>query len=103
MITNIEIKGAQHPMVYGYGALMIAEEILGEAWGTKSTAKSSVVLLYACMLNGDNDFPYEFDAFLRLVDTEDGLLDSLNTALAVQVARWGKPKEGPSDDDKKKD
>lgn len=102
MITKIHIRGTEHPMIYGYGALMIAEEILGQPWGGTQNAKSTIVLLYACMLNGDDNFSYDFGEFVRLVDTECGLLAELNGALTSQIERWGKPSES-REGDKKKD
>lgn len=102
MITKVNIRGTEHPMIYGYGALMLAEEILGQPWGGNQSAKTTIILLYACMLNGDDKFPYDFAEFVRLVDSEDGLLADLNRCLATQIERWGKPK-AEAEEGKKKD
>lgn len=99
MITQITIKGKEHPFCYGFGALMAAEELLGGK--IDATSKATLIMMWACLFNGDNDFPYDPMALGRLIDTEDGLFHQLNSAMTVQLERWGKP--SLDDCDKKKD
>ena len=97
MITQITIKGKQHPFRFGYGALMLAEEILGKPWGELQNSRANFTLTYCCLLNADADFPYSFEQLLDECDDDHSILPAMNEALASQIARWGAKKEDESD------
>lgn len=98
----IEIGGVAYPFRYGYGALMLAEEILGEPWGSKQNMRSNFVLFFACLINGDAACPLTFDTLVAACDADTTLYQRMGDELAAQLSRWGKPSE-VEDDGKKKD
>lgn len=101
MITQITINGTGHPFKHGYGALMLAEEFLGKPWGELQNSRANFVLMYCCLLNGDAEFPYTFDAFIDACDEDHSIVSAMGEALSTQLARWGKPKAEEADDKKK--
>ena len=101
-MRTIEIGGVAYPFVYGYGALMLAEEILGEPWGGKLTMRSNFVLFYACLVNGDAECPLTFDTLVACCDEDTALYQRMGDELSAQLSRWGKP-SGSEDDSKKND
>lgn len=101
MISMIEIHGKEHPMLYGYGALMLAEEILGKPWGEVLNMRANFVLWWCCLLNADADFPYSFDEFVGLCDEDHSLVQQMGAALGEQLGRWGKPSVQDEADKKK--
>lgn len=101
MITQIIIKGKEHPFRYGFGSLMLAEEILGKPWGEVQSSRANFVLWYCCFLNADADFPYSFEELIDACDEEISLVQEMSDALATQIARWGKKTEEKGDDKKK--
>ena len=103
MITNIAIKGQEHPVRYGFGALMLVEELLGKPWGEIQNSRANFALWYCCFLNADEDFPYLFDELIDCCDEDLTLVSKMRDAYTSQLERWGKPKEPTEDDDKKKD
>ena len=101
MITHIDIQGKQHPFRYGYGALMLAEEILGKPWGELQNSRANFVLMYCCLLNADADFPYTFEQLIDLCDEDHSLVHAMGEAMGAQIARWGRPKADEGEDKKK--
>lgn len=102
MTTQINIQGKQHPFRYGYGALMLAEEILGKPWGELQNSRANFVLMYCCLLNADADFPYSFEQLIDECDADHALVHAMSEAMTAQIAKWGKPKADAEGDDKKK-
>ena len=102
MKHNITINGKEHPFRYGYGALMLAEEILGKPWGEVQNLRAKMVLMWCCLLNADADFPLDFEQLLDACDEDATIMQQMGTALGEQLGRWGKPSE-QDDADKKKD
>lgn len=100
MTTKIAINGTEHPYRYGFGALMLAEELLGKPWGEVQNSRANFVLWYCCFLNADADFPYTFEQLIDLCDEDLSLVQEMSNALASQMERWGKKSE--ESDDKKK-
>jgi hypothetical protein len=101
MVHNIIINGTEHPYRYGYGALMLAEEILGKPWGEVQNLRANLVLMWCCLLNADADFPYDFEQLLDACDEDATIMRQMGEALSEQLSRWGKPKADDSDDKKK--
>lgn len=101
MSRTVDIAGVAYPFKYGYGALMLAEEILGQPWGAVQNTRSTFVLMYACLYNADADCPLTFDGLVDACDSDVSLYQRLNEELAAQISRWGKPSD--AEDDKKKD
>lgn len=101
MKQMITINGKEHPFRYGFGALMLAEEVLGKPWGEVQNSRANFVMWYCCFLNADADFPYAFDEFVTCFDEDMGLIGRVKEVLDAQLKRWGKPKEDDSADKKK--
>lgn len=101
MKNMITINGKEHPFRYGYGALMLAEEILGKPWGEFQNLRANMVLMFCCLINADADFPLDFEQLLDACDEDAAVMQQMGEALSEQLARWGKPKA--DSDDKKKD
>lgn len=97
----ITINGKEHPFRYGYGALMLAEEILGKPWGEIQNLRANLVLMFCCLINADADFPLDFEQLLDACDEDASIMQQMGAALSEQLARWGKPKADDSDDKKK--
>lgn len=97
----ITINGKEHPFRYGYGALMLAEEILGKPWGEIQNLRANLVLMWCCLLNADGNFPLDFEQLLDACDEDEEVIRQMNAALSEQISRWGKPKADASDDKKK--
>lgn len=102
-MRTIEINGVAYPFKYGYGALMLAEELLGQPWGTVQNTRTNFVLMYACLFNADADCPVTFEGLIEACDADLTLYNRMNEELAWQVSRWGKASEAKEDEDKKKD
>lgn len=101
-MRTVEIKGVAYPFSYGYGALMLAEELLGKPWGSEQNMRTNFVLMFACFFNADKDFPLTFDDLVAACDADLTLYGRMNDELAFQLGRWGKPSE-QEDSDKKKE
>lgn len=99
----ITINGKEHPFRYGYGALMLAEEILGKPWGEIQNLRANLVLMWCCLINADGDFPLDFEQLLDACDEDAAIMQQMSAALSEQLSRWGKPSEQDDSDDKKKD
>jgi hypothetical protein len=99
----ITINGKEHPFRYGYGALMLSEEILGKPWGEIQNLRANLVLMWCCLLNADGDFPLDFEQLLDACDEDASIMQQMGMALSEQLGRWGKPSEQEDSDDKKKD
>ena len=97
----IVIAGVAYPFKYGYGALMLAEEILGKPWGEIQNLRANMVLMWCCLVNADADFPLDFDGLLDACDEDASVMQQMGEALSVQIGRWGKPSV-QDDADKKK-
>ena len=101
MITQITINGKEHPFCYGLGAHVALEKLLGnEAVGVHT---SSLYMMWACMFNGDRNFPYDVFEFCAIIDSQEGLMYQLEEAMRKQRERFGKPASSEEGDDKKKD
>lgn len=94
----VVIDGVSHGFRFGYGALMLAEEVLGRPWGDVRSFRADFVLMFCCFVNADTDFPYGFDDLVELCDADHGLLVVMREELQRQMSRWG----GSGDGDKKK-
>ena len=101
MTTEITIQGKAHPFRYGYGALMLAEEILGKPWGEVQNSRANFVLMYCCLLNADVNFPYTFEQLIDLCDEDHSIVHAMSEAITAQIAKWGRP-SAAEDDGKKK-
>jgi hypothetical protein len=101
MKHKVIINGNEHPFRYGYGALMLAEEILGKPWGELQNLRANMVLMFCCFINADADFPLDFEQLLDACDEDEDVMQQMGTALGEQLSRWGKPKADDSDDKKK--
>ena len=102
-MRTIEINGVAYPFKYGYGALMMAEELLGQPWGTVQNMRSNLVLFFACLFNANADCPLTFEGLIEACDADATLYPRMADEVAAQLARWGKPSEASEDDGKKKD
>ena len=104
-MRTIEINGVAYPFKYGYGALMMAEELLGQPWGTVQNMRSNLVLFFACLFNADADCPITFEGLIDACDADNTLYARMGEEVAWQLGRWGKPSEASEDPDdgKKKD
>lgn len=100
MITQITIKGKQHPFSYGYGALLMLENTLG-GLGKGSPLYADLMLKFACFQEPDPSFPYTFDEFYKLLDDDIELRKAIDETLAKQVKAWGTSKDSPEEGKKK--
>ena len=101
MMPTVNIKGKEHPFVYGFGAMMMVEEALGCAFGEKRNLYADLTLKYACFMDADRTFPYSFEEFYRLLDGDHQLREAINAELLKQIERWGKPSADDGDEVKK--
>lgn len=97
----ISINGKEHPYRFGWGALLLAEELLGKPWGEVVNTRSNFVLWYCCFVNADADFPYTFEQLLECCDEDASLVGAMRDAHAEQMSRWGKKSADECDDKKK--
>lgn len=97
----VDINGVAYPFKFGYGSLMLAEELLGRPWGETVNTRSTMVLCLCCLLNADADCLLTFDALVEACDKDCTLYQRMNEELSSQISRWGKPSEQDADDKKK--
>lgn len=100
-MRTVEIGGVAYPFKYGYGALMLAEEVLGMPWGEVVNTRSTMVLCLCCLLNADADCVLTFDGLVDACDKDCTLYQRMNEELTLQIGRWGKPSVQDADDKKK--
>ena len=101
-MESLKIKGTERPVKYGYGALLLAEQITGKPWGTSQGLSATMVLMWCCLVNADKDITLTFDDFIEACDEDATIMKKMGDIIDRQTARWGK-KEEEGEEDKKKD
>lgn len=100
-MRTVEINGVAYPFRYGYGALMLVEKNIGEPYGASQSLYANFMLMLACFINADKDFPLNFDDLVDACDADYTLYNRMDEEIAWQFSRWGKPSDAEEEGKKK--
>lgn len=103
----VKIGEKEFPYVFGMGALMIYESLMGRSLSLEKddfTATQLVAIHYACLCNGGAEFSSSVAEFTQKLD-EPKLVVDLRVAFMAELERWRSinSSEDDGDDDSAND
>lgn len=87
-MVEVMIKGAPRAYKFGYGALMVYEQLTGKAFAYDGSITATLAIHYACILYGNPDINLSLADFAHIADSDAALRAALSDALKQEVERF---------------
>lgn len=98
---NVEIDGKEYRMAYGWGAAYLFEEVEPKPFDPKKV-RHVHLMMFCALMNANEGFPYTWDQFVKLLDTDRTLFPRLSTAFAAAFAQWSGTEQPETAEESKK-
>lgn len=87
-MVEVIINGAPRAYKFGYGSLMIYEQLTGSAFSFDGSITATLTIHYACVVYGNPELKLSLAEFANIVDNDAELRAALSKALQQEIERF---------------